>query len=601
MAPFCVSSRLVLPFLVLLLGCQAKVEPASHEVRQQLEDFKSQINTLRASNLDAALRHSNLAIQLVQENQLGTDELLHLQLHRSELFDLMGLPDSAELVIAMTDSLLQSQEDPYQKALMSFCKGVHLFAFDQYQEAEIHLQEAGAYFLQNPQDPQAGKVFQELANFYTRTGQLPRAHDFLLKAATSFSQMQDSSGVLAANIRLATVFSAQDLQQELTDKLEEILSSQQSTGMAALNYTDLHYLALSAQETRPDSAFAWQQIAAQKALQAGDSINYYLSLVHLNAFRPDLNNLEKAAAYFNKIGNTSNFVLASNTLGHQLLKINDLDRAKIWLDQAQKYATGLENPYELIPVLSNLQQWSLKAGQKDMFRKIQDELYNINKSLDKKNTATTLEFLVKAQKLEQINHQKKLFAAKLEQQKEKLRFRNGFILMLTLAMLVLGIAARKVYQVAQRKKMAMQVLLDAYKTELQHITANSKNDAAARKPETIELKNMVLDLVEKQNTYLKSGIKVEDFTTALNISYKEFNQFLKEVYGTNFNNFINSYRVEHAKKILLDPGFQHFTIEGIAMESGFGSKQSFYQAFQQFTGVTPGEYKEILLRKTQEK
>ncbi|MDP4821675.1 MAG: hypothetical protein NWR67_11745, partial [Saprospiraceae bacterium] len=114
-------------------------------MRRSLDTLKVKIATLTTSNLDSALHYSNLAIRFIQDNQLGNNELLYLQLRRSELFDQMGLRDSAEQTIAITEVLLQSQEDPYQKAIMNFCKGIHLFAADQYQDAEIYLQEAGAY------------------------------------------------------------------------------------------------------------------------------------------------------------------------------------------------------------------------------------------------------------------------------------------------------------------------------------------------------------------------------------------------------------------------------------------------------------------------
>ena len=61
--------------------------------------------------------------------------------------------------------------------------------------------------------------------------------------------------------------------------------------------------------------------------------------------------------------------------------------------------------------------------------------------------------------------------------------------------------------------------------------------------------------------------------------------------GSNFSDYINSYRVEEAKKLLADTTFDNYTIVAVGLECGFNSKSTFYNAFKKFTGVTPTVYK----------
>jgi YesN/AraC family two-component response regulator len=56
----------------------------------------------------------------------------------------------------------------------------------------------------------------------------------------------------------------------------------------------------------------------------------------------------------------------------------------------------------------------------------------------------------------------------------------------------------------------------------------------------------------------------------------------------NFNDFLNEFRIDHFKKLLEN---DQFSIEGMAYESGFKSKTSFYRAFKKSTGQTPLQYK----------
>ena len=79
-----------------------------------------------------------------------------------------------------------------------------------------------------------------------------------------------------------------------------------------------------------------------------------------------------------------------------------------------------------------------------------------------------------------------------------------------------------------------------------------------------------------------------------NISYV-INHFTE----SNFNDFINKYRVEKVCIILKSGPNRKLKLEGIGSDCGFGSKVSFYTAFKKFTGKTPSEYQTDL--KTQKK
>ena len=67
--------------------------------------------------------------------------------------------------------------------------------------------------------------------------------------------------------------------------------------------------------------------------------------------------------------------------------------------------------------------------------------------------------------------------------------------------------------------------------------------------------------------------------------------FSKNKHFKNFFDFINSYRVESVKEMLLNKEFEHYTVLAIGLESGFNSKTSFNTVFKKMTGVTPSEYR----------
>ena len=59
----------------------------------------------------------------------------------------------------------------------------------------------------------------------------------------------------------------------------------------------------------------------------------------------------------------------------------------------------------------------------------------------------------------------------------------------------------------------------------------------------------------------------------------------------NFNQMVNGYRIEEAKRRLVDPALAHLPILTIALDCGFGSIGPFNRAFKADAGMTPQEYR----------
>ena len=66
-------------------------------------------------------------------------------------------------------------------------------------------------------------------------------------------------------------------------------------------------------------------------------------------------------------------------------------------------------------------------------------------------------------------------------------------------------------------------------------------------------------------------------------------QAINQNLGINFLEFINRYRVDHARERLTAEGA---SILQVAMDAGFNSKSSFYSAFRKIVGQTPSQYRQ---------
>ena len=94
-----------------------------------------------------------------------------------------------------------------------------------------------------------------------------------------------------------------------------------------------------------------------------------------------------------------------------------------------------------------------------------------------------------------------------------------------------------------------------------------------------------------QQIYTKPDLTLAQLSENMKIPSHHMSQVINEKLGYNFLDFINSHRVKAAQDKLIDPELAHYTIIGIAYESGFNSKSTFYAAFKKVTGMTPSQYR----------
>lgn len=116
---------------------------------------------------------------------------------------------------------------------------------------------------------------------------------------------------------------------------------------------------------------------------------------------------------------------------------------------------------------------------------------------------------------------------------------------------------------------------------------------------TKERREQILACIEEHlataKPYLRQGYSLRNLSEDLDITYTYLSFIINREYGLNFNDLINRYRINHMQKLMEEPNAHMYTLEGLAQQSGFNSRSTFYRAFQKSTGKIPSAFLRDLL------
>ncbi|MCC5612293.1 helix-turn-helix domain-containing protein [Nostoc sp. CHAB 5834] len=109
--------------------------------------------------------------------------------------------------------------------------------------------------------------------------------------------------------------------------------------------------------------------------------------------------------------------------------------------------------------------------------------------------------------------------------------------------------------------------------------------------ERADAKERLLASMQTDQCYLDNELTLPKLAGITQLSIHKLSYLLNNEFGQNFYQFVNGYRIEEAKRLLLDPKKSHLSMEGIAYEAGFNSKTAFNTTFRKITGLSPTEFK----------
>lgn len=89
--------------------------------------------------------------------------------------------------------------------------------------------------------------------------------------------------------------------------------------------------------------------------------------------------------------------------------------------------------------------------------------------------------------------------------------------------------------------------------------------------------------------FAKNDASLENLAKVLEISSNDLYKFIYYKYSMTFNDLVNKNRVDYFIDIIHNPKYLNFTIDALAKEAGFSSRQHLYKPFKKFHGGNPSD------------
>jgi len=160
---------------------------------------------------------------------------------------------------------------------------------------------------------------------------------------------------------------------------------------------------------------------------------------------------------------------------------------------------------------------------------------------------------------------------------ENVVFLPAFVLASLVIYLLGYIGIHKIHTLEQRR-------------EIRSVARDQKSFSIVEKTKNTHIVS-IEKILKKERNFLDPNFSLDLLAEELSLSKSHLSRIINTELHMSFSDYLNSLRVDEAKKHLLNPEFSKYTVLAIGLESGFNSKTTFNTTFKKRTGQTPSQFK----------
>jgi len=116
-----------------------------------------------------------------------------------------------------------------------------------------------------------------------------------------------------------------------------------------------------------------------------------------------------------------------------------------------------------------------------------------------------------------------------------------------------------------------------------------RKDSRSFNINTEDVKTRLHMLLDEEKVFCDEDLSLTKLASLLDLTPHQLSYFLNSCYSQNFKTFINGYRLEEAKKMLVNEPERNILSVGFA--SGFNSSSSFHSIFKKVEGISPADFR----------
>lgn len=121
------------------------------------------------------------------------------------------------------------------------------------------------------------------------------------------------------------------------------------------------------------------------------------------------------------------------------------------------------------------------------------------------------------------------------------------------------------------------------------LNSDKETDIEEEELNTIRLAKQLKTCMQNEKPFIDSDFTIQMLAAQTGIDTREISRVLNHHLNQNFYEFVNQYRIQEAKKVLLDD--RKKTVLEVLYEVGYNSKSTFNTHFKQSTGYTPTDFR----------
>ncbi len=441
-----------------------------------------------------------------------------------------------------------------------------------------------------------------ISNLYYNIGNYNKAIYFDKKALECFKTTKDTIFIMNALLSLSAYYGEINEQKTSLNFLKDLEKYAKESKNKAFLFNTYINMSMAYATINYNKAITYIKKAENLKNESTDNI-FFLNNAKAGIYYVN-KNYTKALKYYLKsarsIDPTSKYYSAINAnIAEVYMKLNKIDSAEFYslkiLNNSDSLAQTSIDYSNTFSILTEV--YLNKQNNKDAllyFRKYKDYINSV--MVNKKNEfISKLNVIYQTDSLVQANKQKTI---------EIKQYKTRFIWSVILAVMVMIVAVVIFFLYKKLNKSYRNIIKESVK----YIKVKEENKALKNQIESLtngptkktitidDIENSdlifekIIDVIETQKLYTDKDFNIAKLSEIIGVNRSYISKIINAKTNLSFIKFVNSYRVEEAKQLLLDNKNKNLTLSAIGELAGFKSETSFYRVFKSELGMTPSYF-----------